>query len=372
MTRKPVSLLFVVCVFYLSLLCSEARPIEKRSLDLSKIKETVTNFVKAIPSHWREYIPEELYQKGIARAKRLQGAIEHFFEGDIAGIDKGGGRQRAPLASNGMIDRNFLWPNGTVPYEISSSFAPHELGVIEGSLKDIMAKTCVRFVPRTTETDYISFVRRGLGCSSYVARVGGKQYVDLQPGCIYELGEVQHEVMHALGFYHEQSREDRDQYVQIIWDNVKPDQRDQFKKYVTNTMNLSYDYNSIMHYGWNYFAVDITKPTILPNVKGAAIGSRTAMSPTDVEKINRQYSCPQSIQNRPQIPIPSQWLAVQAVPVAPVVPGSVTPSPSAGSPGCKGVTGRSEPTTAPPSFWGKVKNVLKNKAQDVICQVVGN
>lgn len=115
--------------------------------------------------------------------------------------------------------------------------------------------------------------------------------------------------------------------------NCVADQRDQFKKYVTNTMNLSYDYNSIMHYGWNYFAVDITKPTILPNVKGAAIGSRTAMSPTDVEKINRQYSCPQSIQNRPQIPIPSQWLAVQAVPVAPVVPGSVTPAPSAGSPG---------------------------------------
>ena len=50
------------------------------------------------------------------------------------------------------------------------------------------------------------------------------------------------------------------------------DQRDQFKKYVTNTLGLAYDYNSIMHYGWNYFAVDITKPTILPKVK-AAIGN---------------------------------------------------------------------------------------------------
>lgn len=38
--------------------------------------------------------------KGIERAKRLQGAIEHFFEGDIAGIDKGGGRQVPSLVRN--------------------------------------------------------------------------------------------------------------------------------------------------------------------------------------------------------------------------------------------------------------------------------
>ena len=58
-------------------------------------------------------------------------------------------------------------------------------------------------------------------CSSYVARTGGKQLVDLQPGCIYQIGEVQHEVMHLLGFYHEQSRSDRDQFVDIIWSNIQ-------------------------------------------------------------------------------------------------------------------------------------------------------
>lgn len=46
-----------------------------------------------------------------------------------------------------------------------------------------------------------------------------------------------------------------------------------------------------MHYGWNYFAIDDTKPTILPKVKGTEIGNRKAMSPTDVDKINTMYKC---------------------------------------------------------------------------------
>ena len=47
----------------------------------------------------------------------------------------------------------------------------------------------------------------------------GPQIVSLGNGC-YTKGVIIHEVMHALGFWHEQSRPDRNQFVEIFWENV--------------------------------------------------------------------------------------------------------------------------------------------------------
>ena len=69
---------------------------------------------------------------------------------------------------------------------------------------------CVRVVERTTESDYIA-ITSGSGCWSYVGRQGGRQELNLQrgnPGCVFP-GIVEHEMLHALGTWHEQSRPDR-------------------------------------------------------------------------------------------------------------------------------------------------------------------
>lgn len=58
-------------------------------------------------------------------------------------------------------------------------------------------------------------------CYSFVGRQGSVQTVSLaRNGCLYH-STVQHELLHALGFNHEQTRSDRDSYIQIIWDNIQ-------------------------------------------------------------------------------------------------------------------------------------------------------
>lgn len=61
---------------------------------------------------------------------------------------------------------------------------------------------------------------RLVSCFSGVGRLGDKQVVSLQRfGCVQN-GIIQHELLHALGFYHEHTRFDRDDYVRIQFNNV--------------------------------------------------------------------------------------------------------------------------------------------------------
>lgn len=95
-----------------------------------------------------------------------------------------------------------------------------ERAVIAKGILEFHRQTCVSFKPRSTETDYV-MIAGGNGCSSSVGRVGGPQHVTLGDGCIYT-GIVMHELMHSVGFWHEQSRWDRDDFITVNYQNIQP------------------------------------------------------------------------------------------------------------------------------------------------------
>jgi hypothetical protein len=135
------------------------------------------------------------------------------------------------------------------------------------------------------------------GCWSYVGRQGGRQYMNLQPfdrevGC-FRLYTIVHEFIHAIGFYHQQSATERDDYVRIVWDKIQDGTAFNFDKYgedIITNYGVEYDYGSVMHYGKTAFSTDGTD-TIIPlkDLKGEVMGQRQRLSKNDIDRINKMY-----------------------------------------------------------------------------------
>ncbi|OWA53846.1 putative Zinc metalloproteinase nas-14 [Hypsibius exemplaris] len=277
--NSKITVVLMVCLFHADL----AHLVQKRSAKLRP--------------DWRKMIGNQVYDYSINKA--AENSNSSLFEGDIAGIDTDEVNATS-LAHNAILDADKLWPGGVIPYTIGDGyFTSEEQNIIRSSLADFSSKTCLQFIDRTDERNFVTFVNGNDGCYSYIGRTGQQQYIHLQRGCVTYFGEVQHEVMHALGFNHEQTRMDRDDFVEIMYDNIKPGKEGNFEKYTGNTFNIPYDYNSIMHYGFNYFAQDKNLPTIVPKTEGANIGNRKTLSDSDVKKINLLYGCADSVTQEP-------------------------------------------------------------------------
>ncbi|TSK62537.1 High choriolytic enzyme 1 [Bagarius yarrelli] len=215
------------------------------------------------------------------------GSSELLLEGDIL----------LPRGRNGLVcaDSSCFWKKSSnglveVPYTVSSVFSFSEKTVIANAMASFHSKTCIRFVPRTNQTDYLS-IESKTGCYSNVGKTGGAQVVSLSRlGCVH-YGIVEHELNHALGFQHEHTRSDRDGYVTINWANIDPNTVSNFDLKNTNNLKTPYDYSSIMHYGKTAFSINgLNTITPIPDPT-VAIGQREEMSAIDILRINTLYQC---------------------------------------------------------------------------------
>lgn len=178
------------------------------------------------------------------------------------------------------------WSSARVPVKFASVFSDSEIETMWSGLRTIEAATCIRFVPVTEDiSGYVLIDHKNSGCWSYVGHVGGAQTLNLGPGCDLYSTTI-HQMVHALGYHHEQSRRDRDDHVRILFENMDEHYHQNFAK--QNTINsVPYDLGSIMNYGTTYFSNN-NLPT-MEILQGLSVTRGSDLSPLDIKRINIDY-----------------------------------------------------------------------------------
>jgi len=186
------------------------------------------------------------------------------------------------------------WPGGVVVYDDTAvNHLSDLMAAFNAAVADFQAKSCIKFRKRiSSDTSYISMIKGG-GCWSYIGRTGSAQQLSIGSGCQYK-GIVIHEFMHALGFYHEQSRLDRDDYIIIDLTKIRTGTERNFQKYSTGdatTHNQFYDKQSIMHYDNTAFSTDGSNTITSISNPSEKLGQREGLSAIDIKQLNLHYSC---------------------------------------------------------------------------------
>uniref|UniRef100_A0AB38ZE74 Metalloendopeptidase n=1 Tax=Ectomocoris sp. TaxID=3104572 RepID=A0AB38ZE74_9HEMI len=202
---------------------------------------------------------------------------------------------------NALIDKERHWYKGIVPYIYHEEFSSIDKAKIEVAMEIIEKNTCVKFRPyqQGDNERTVVFITGQSGCRATVGyKMSRKRHnLNLHPsGCLGRVGTIAHEMLHVLGLKHEHARPDRDDYVTVVWNNIKDGHKKNFIKANPKeftTFNVPYNYLSVMHYP----AVSFSKngePTIIPKDKDVdidSLGQRQRVTKLDFEKINLMYNC---------------------------------------------------------------------------------
>lgn len=189
------------------------------------------------------------------------------------------------------------WPNGDVPYHVDMAFYDTTSEQLIDDVMDSMTEKLGPFIKFrrnvTSDVNHIVFKADKVvgGCWSYLGMIGGPQTINF--GCLtgnmVNSMTIEHEVLHALGFWHEQSRSDRDDYIKIFLENVMDGYEAQFEKRQGETSGTEYDYKSVMHYANTAFSKNGLNVMESTNPEGVVLGNWVKMTQTDIIEAKRFY-----------------------------------------------------------------------------------
>ncbi|QQP50135.1 Metalloendopeptidase [Caligus rogercresseyi] len=213
--------------------------------------------------------------------------------------------------------RNFMfgevWPKNEIPYVLGSGYSVNDRAVILSAMRHIEQRVCIKFVVRSTQKNYVLIKNDESGCFAtlgYHNRRGqhtlNLQRTDARGRTCMIMGIAAHEMLHVLGFAHEQTRADRDQYVQINWSNIRRSSISNYfrsTEFVTqsllkNPLTIVYlvlkqkhlecptTLDQLCTTAWiNTMSVRAEVPI------GIKIGNRDGMTHLDAQKAQAKYGC---------------------------------------------------------------------------------
>ncbi len=213
-------------------------------------------------------------------------ALAIFFSAEIA------------FAGNfysGTSPANVPWPNGVVPYEFTNTLSVAQQQTYLHGLREWELAANVKFVSHSNQTRWILFTFNSNNFNN-VSSGYDPQVISISS---LSRAQVTHEMGHSFGFLHENIRPDQTNFLTVISNNVSSGNLGNFQIDPTSVTNGNYDFESVMHLGWDFasvqpgvLATQRPKPPYVPRYEFRM--GNLALSPGDRAALRFLYGPPVS------------------------------------------------------------------------------